>query len=325
MTGERFEVGRAGGGAGGEGAPAYVLLHAGVADGAVVGGGVARARRAGGRVRPARVRRVAAGPRAFRHVDDLLAVLDAAGDGPVWLVGNSMGGALAIDAALAAPERFAGLVLIALASAASPAGRSRPRGRERGWEAAWNAAGEDDLEERLRLDAWLWLDGPEPEGRVGGAARELALDMNRRSCARRAGGGGRPASTRGRGSRRSRCRSPWPGATRDFAVRDRDLPRTVARRVIPGARARRLDSPAWRAPAVARAAPDAVAAAIQDQHVGPRRPSTATDGQSGSSLSTSIPAVGDQHRVLDLEAAARRVPGERLRLERRASEAGLAR
>ena len=30
-----------------------------------------------------------------------------------------------------------------------------------------------------RLETWLWLDGPgQPEGRVGGAARKLALDMN---------------------------------------------------------------------------------------------------------------------------------------------------
>src|SRR5207302_1544072 len=30
-----------------------------------------------------------------------------------------------------------------------------------------------------RLETWLWLDGPSaPEGRVGGEARALALDMN---------------------------------------------------------------------------------------------------------------------------------------------------
>lgn len=36
-----------------------------------------------------------------------------------------------------------------------------------------------DLGEVNRLEAWLWLDGPgTAEGRVGGAARELFLDMN---------------------------------------------------------------------------------------------------------------------------------------------------
>jgi pimeloyl-ACP methyl ester carboxylesterase len=36
-----------------------------------------------------------------------------------------------------------------------------------------------DADEINRLETWLWLDGPaQPEGRVGGAARELALEMN---------------------------------------------------------------------------------------------------------------------------------------------------
>jgi pimeloyl-ACP methyl ester carboxylesterase len=36
-----------------------------------------------------------------------------------------------------------------------------------------------DAGEINRLETWLWLDGPgQPEGRVGGAARKLALDMN---------------------------------------------------------------------------------------------------------------------------------------------------
>lgn len=38
-----------------------------------------------------------------------------------------------------------------------------------------------DIEEQVRLELHLWLDGPRgPEGRVGGAARQLAADMNRR-------------------------------------------------------------------------------------------------------------------------------------------------
>jgi pimeloyl-ACP methyl ester carboxylesterase len=45
---------------------------------------------------------------------------------------------------------------------------------------AADAAG--DLDEVGRLEAWMWLDGPAaPEGRVGGAARELFLDMNARA------------------------------------------------------------------------------------------------------------------------------------------------
>ena len=61
MTGERFDVDGLAAVRWGSGAPRYVLLHAGVADSRVVGGGGARARRAVGRLRPARVRRDAAG------------------------------------------------------------------------------------------------------------------------------------------------------------------------------------------------------------------------------------------------------------------------
>src|SRR4051794_23555950 len=85
----------------GAGAP-IVLLHAGVCDrrcwreggarlGAAGGHVVASDRRGFGDVPPT------SGP--FRHVDDLIAVLEAASpDAPAWLVASSMGGQVALDA-----------------------------------------------------------------------------------------------------------------------------------------------------------------------------------------------------------------------------------
>jgi pimeloyl-ACP methyl ester carboxylesterase len=163
-----------------------VLLHAGVCDrrcwrdvGARLGAAgrdvVAYDRRGFGDVPPA------GGP--FRHVDDLLAVLDAVSPtAPAWLVGSSMGGQVALDAALEAPERVAGLVLLAPAISGDPdpdeeAYNAATDGLAGAIDAAWTA-GED--EECNRLELRLWLDGPaEPEGRVSGPPRELAREMNR--------------------------------------------------------------------------------------------------------------------------------------------------
>jgi len=117
--------------------------------------------------------------RGPRHMADLAAVLDATTSGPVWLVGNSAGGGLALDFTIAHPGRVAGLVLIgtAVTGAQEPELDAATQALAERLEAA-EAAG--DLEEVNRLEAWLWLDGPAaPEGRVGGAARELLLDMNR--------------------------------------------------------------------------------------------------------------------------------------------------
>ena len=115
----------------------------------------------------------------FTHLDDLRAVLDQVATGPVWLAGSSMGGELAIDAALSDPDRIAGLVLLApsVSGAPEPVEFDAPTERlVHLWEAAQTSG---DLDEINRIEMWLWLDGPSaPEGRVTGAARELALQMN---------------------------------------------------------------------------------------------------------------------------------------------------
>ena len=120
---------------------------------------------------------------SFRHVDDVLAVLDAvSADAPAWVVGSSMGGEVALDAALEASGRVAGLVLLAPTVSGDPepdeeAYIAATDGLADAIDAAWTAG---ELEACNRLEVRLWLDGPAgPEGRVSGPPRELALEMNR--------------------------------------------------------------------------------------------------------------------------------------------------
>lgn len=159
--------------------PPLVLLHAGVADGRswaevaplLTGASSVCAydRRGHGET-----------PRStglFRHLDDLLEVLDRFASEPAWLVGSSAGGGLALDAALVAPERLAGLVLLAPAVSGAPAvDDAVPQPMI---DAYAEAASRGDHETMNRLEVRFWLDGPDKEeGRVAGPRRELMLAMN---------------------------------------------------------------------------------------------------------------------------------------------------
>jgi pimeloyl-ACP methyl ester carboxylesterase len=116
-------------------------------------------------------------------IDDALAVVDAAEMGRPVIVGCSKGGGIAIDFALAHPERVAGLVLMAPAVGGAPDIDADPGGHLAALSAAMTAAdARGDIDALMRLEAHLWLDGPAaPEGRVGGEARALFVDMDRRA------------------------------------------------------------------------------------------------------------------------------------------------
>jgi pimeloyl-ACP methyl ester carboxylesterase len=163
----------------GEG-PIVILLHPGVADRRVWTEValrlapeldiVAYDRRGFGETPPSR--------RPFRHLDDVLAVLDGLGGGPAHLVGNSAGGGIAMDVCLEHPASVASLVLLAPAIGGAPdpdldADTAR-------FESLIRAADEEgDGGEVNRLETWLWLDGPaQREGRVGGDSRRLLTVMN---------------------------------------------------------------------------------------------------------------------------------------------------
>jgi pimeloyl-ACP methyl ester carboxylesterase len=116
----------------------------------------------------------------FRHTDDLCRVLDVVSpSGPAFLVGSSMGGRVALDLTLQEPERVAGLVLLAPSVSGAPEVKDVDADTQRLGDLLDAAMDDGDLDEVNRLEMWLWLDGPSsPEGRVGGTARTMAVDMN---------------------------------------------------------------------------------------------------------------------------------------------------
>jgi pimeloyl-ACP methyl ester carboxylesterase len=113
----------------------------------------------------------------YDQLVDLLAVLDGLGLDDVVLVGNSRGGQIALDFALAHPTRVCGLVLVAPSISGAPAAEAI----EPVEAAIWDTLEAADALDALNLgEIRLWVDGPYGvEGRVGGAVRDLALDMNR--------------------------------------------------------------------------------------------------------------------------------------------------
>lgn len=164
----------------GEGIP-VVFLHAGVCDSrmwtsqieAVAAAGfwgVAYDRRGHGKtVSP---------DETFSHLEDLEAVLNALDIHAAVLVGSSRGGALAIDFALANPERTAGLVLVgtSITGAKKPLFSPEVMRVVHAMEAV---AESGNIEAINAVEAHAWLDGPlSQSGRVSGQVRELFFAMN---------------------------------------------------------------------------------------------------------------------------------------------------
>jgi pimeloyl-ACP methyl ester carboxylesterase len=162
--------------------PLVVLLHAGVADrrswddARPEGNTLTYDRRGFGESAPGT---------DFTHLADLRGVLEEFG--PAVLVGSSMGGGLALDAAVEFGPLVRGLVLLAPSVSGGPPPHDlEPRAIELD-EAVDAAAAAGDVERAVELDAQLWLDGPRSApGRVGGAARELFLAMDRIAVTHRA-------------------------------------------------------------------------------------------------------------------------------------------
>jgi pimeloyl-ACP methyl ester carboxylesterase len=115
----------------------------------------------------------------FRHVDDLDCVIEHLGLRRATLIGCSQGGRVAIDYALAHAEKVAALVLVGTAVTGAPATDAYPPGIARLMADLDEAEEQSDVDRINAIEAHLWLDGPaSAEGRVGGEARRLFLDMN---------------------------------------------------------------------------------------------------------------------------------------------------
>ncbi|GLQ18989.1 alpha/beta fold hydrolase [Maritalea porphyrae] len=114
----------------------------------------------------------------FSELDDLSIVLDHFGIRAAVLVGCSMGGALAIDYALAYPDRVAGMVLVGSALTGAP-DFELPEEMSPVLQAADVAREMGDPDMLNSVQAHHWLDGPlQQSGRVGGEIRQLFYDMN---------------------------------------------------------------------------------------------------------------------------------------------------
>lgn len=160
MTQEEFVVevpgGRIAGDQMGDG-PAVVLLHAGIAD-----------RRMWTLIRPELAERYRAirfdargygssppSSAPYRPASDVLAVLDALRVERAHLVGASMGGAVALDVAVAWPQRVASLALL---SSALPGHDFGPQVQEY-WQAEEDLLTQGDIDGVIQLNLEMWLRG----------------------------------------------------------------------------------------------------------------------------------------------------------------------
>ena len=162
--------------------PPIVLLHAGIADlrswDAMVPGLTAAGYRAV-RFDQRGVGGSSTEPVAFSGVDDLLAVLDATGIGRAVLVGNSLGGILALDSAILAPERVVAIVGVGAGLGGfqvEPTDVIRALDEE---QARLMAADPRDPAALAEFDVRVWVDGPgQPPTRVPPAIRDLVYEMD---------------------------------------------------------------------------------------------------------------------------------------------------
>lgn len=116
---------------------------------------------------------------AFSHVEDLAKIIEHVEAKKPVLSGCSQGGRIAIDYALANPEKVSALVLISTSITGSPPPEAYPPDIEDLFEKMKAAEAAGDLDWVNEIEARIWLDGPmNTPVRVGGKLREAFLEMN---------------------------------------------------------------------------------------------------------------------------------------------------
>ncbi|HKJ26628.1 MAG TPA: alpha/beta hydrolase [Anaerolineales bacterium] len=115
----------------------------------------------------------------FSHYEDLTALLDALHIERCVLVGCSKGGGVAMDAALAAPEKVAGLVISGGIAHGLELESEKEFKIPQYWEEAVAAFKADDLETAAEMEVRVWVDGfNQPVGRAAEAIREKVRMMD---------------------------------------------------------------------------------------------------------------------------------------------------
>lgn len=164
--------------------PPIVLLHAGIADLRAWDAMVPLLVDAGYRAVRFDLRGVGSsqtGDVEFSRRADTLAVMDALGIGRAALVGNSIGGMVALEVAIDSPERVAALVMVASGIGGFDGGETPEEHAFEERMLAAEEAGDADL--LATLDVELWVDGVgQSATRVDPAIRDLVWQMDRPSC-----------------------------------------------------------------------------------------------------------------------------------------------
>jgi pimeloyl-ACP methyl ester carboxylesterase len=162
-------------------APAIVLVHSAVVNRRAWDGVVPKLVEAGYRVITYDMRgygRSTSEKVPFKGHEDLLGVLDHLGLAKTAVVGNSMGAHFALDAILAAPDRFVAYAWVG--GGISGFDKDDGPGEEALFEAEGAAEEAGDWDLAAELDTQIWMDGPgQPSTRVDPEVRKAFTAMDR--------------------------------------------------------------------------------------------------------------------------------------------------